>query len=97
MIKEVDYKELKRALDISVIDWNDSEIDPPSRPLIGQDRALEALEFGIGNKNGGFNIYVSGYPGSGKLKAVNHFLEEKAKTEPSPGDWCYVNNFKDSY
>ena len=97
MINEVSYKELKRSLDISVIDWNDSEIDPPSRPLIGQDRALKALEFGIGNKNGGFNIYVSGYPGSGKLKAVNHFLEEKAKTEPSPGDWCYVNNFKDSY
>ena len=67
------------------------------KPLIGQKRALKALEFGLGNKNGGFNIYVSGYPGSGKLKAVNHFLGEKAKLETSPGDWCYVNNFKDPY
>ena len=67
------------------------------RPLIGQERALKALEFGIGNKSGGFNIYVSGYPGSGKLKAVNHFLSEKATLETTPGDWCYVNNFKDSY
>ncbi|MDH3796562.1 MAG: AAA family ATPase, partial [Flavobacteriaceae bacterium] len=97
MIKEVDYKKLKRSFDISTIDLNKSVIDSPTRPLIGQDRALEALEFGIGNKGGGFNIYVSGYPGSGKLKAVNHFLEEKAKVEEAPGDWCYVNNFKDPY
>lgn len=97
MVREVNYKKLKRTPDVSTFQRKLSEIDLVTRPLIGQDRALEALEFGIGNKSGGFNIYVSGYPGSGKLKAVNHFLEEKAKTEPSPGDWCYVNNFKDSY
>ena len=97
MVQEINYKKLKRTPDIATFDRKLTEINVETRPLIGQDRALEALEFGIGNKSGGFNIYVSGYPGSGKLKAVNHFLEEKAKTEPSPGDWCYVNNFKDSY
>lgn len=67
------------------------------RFFVGQERAKEAFEFGIGNKGQGFNIYVSGYPGSGKLTAIKHFLEEKARSEKPPGDWCYVNNFKDSY
>lgn len=94
---EVKPEALRRVLDPSTINWKKLKQKRTSRPLIGQERALKALEFGIGNKSGGFNIYVSGYPGSGKLKAVNHYLEEKAQFETSPGDWCYVNNFKDSY
>ena len=97
MVRELKPNQLRRMVATSVVNWKQLKKEYPLKPLIGQERALKALEFGIGNKSGGFNIYVSGYPGSGKLKAVNHFLEEKAKIEPSPGDWCYVNNFKDSY
>ncbi len=67
------------------------------RFFVGQQRAKEAFNFGIKNKGQGFNIYVSGYPGSGKLTAIKHFLLEKAKTEEPPGDYCYVNNFADPY
>jgi len=97
MVQELRPNQLRRVVAITTVKWNQIKNEQPSKPLIGQKRALKALEFGIGNRSRGFNIYVSGYPGSGKLKAVNHFLEEKAKLEPSPGDWCYVNNFKDSY
>lgn len=97
MVRELKPNQLRRTVATSALKWNQLKKEPPTKPLIGQERALKALEFGIGNKSRGFNIYVSGYPGSGKLKAVNHFLEEKAKLEPSPGDWCYVNNFRDSY
>ncbi|NNK17680.1 MAG: AAA family ATPase, partial [Maribacter sp.] len=97
MVRELKPNQLRRVVATTSVNWNQLKKEYPLKPLIGQERALKALEFGIGNKSRGFNIYVSGYPGSGKLKAVNHFLEEKAKLEPSPGDWCYVNNFKDSY
>ena len=97
MALKLKAQELRRTLDPTRINWKQLKEKRPSRPLIGQERALKALEFGIGNKSGGFNIYVSGYPGSGKLKAVNHFLEERAKLEAPPEDWCYVNNFSDSY
>ena len=97
MVQELKPNQLRRVVATTSVNWNQLQKEYPLKPLIGQERALKALEFGIGNKSGGFNIYVSGYPGSGKLKAVNHFLEEKAKFESSPGDWCYVNNFKDSY
>jgi lon-related putative ATP-dependent protease len=94
---ELSHKELKREVTLTPENWKVIEEESLDKPLIGQDRALAALEFGIGNKLKGFNIYVSGYPGSGKLKAINHFLEEKARTEPPPGDWCYVYNFRDPY
>lgn len=97
MLPALDFKKLRRQVNISTKSWDLIKGKHPLKTLIGQDRALQALEFGISNKNSGFNIYVSGYPGSGKRVAINHFLEEKAKNEISPGDWCYVNNFRDSY
>lgn len=94
---KLNHKKLRRKIAISQEKW--SQIRKPSRRkfFIGQQRALEAFEFGIGNKGTGFNIYVSGYPGSGKLTALKNFLEERAKFEEAPGDLCYVNNFKDPY
>ncbi|MDN3644574.1 ATP-binding protein [Lutimonas halocynthiae] len=97
MLRALDYKKLRRKVNISSKGWNIIKEKHPLKTLIGQDRALQALEFGIGNKSRGFNIYVSGYPGSGKRAAINHFLAEKAKSEICPGDWCYVNNFKEAY
>lgn len=97
MIHQLKPQDLRKGIDIKKIDWKQIREKESSKLLIGQERALKSLEFGIGNKRGGFNIFVSGYPGSGKLKAVNHFLEEKAKLEVTPDDWCYVNNFQDSF
>lgn len=65
--------------------------------IIGQERAVKALKFGIGIRDSGFNIYVSGAPGTGKLTAVKSYVEQKAKYEVAPNDWCYVYNFKDPY
>ena len=69
----------------------------PLKAIIGQDRAVKALRFGLGNRAPGFNIYLSGVPGEGKIDAVLHFLEDLARREPPPQDWCYVNNFEDPY
>jgi len=65
--------------------------------IIGQDRAIKALQLGLGMKVEGFNIYVAGDAGTGKLTAVTSFVGSQAKSEPSPFDWCYVNNFRDIY
>ncbi|WP_297690994.1 Lon protease family protein [uncultured Eudoraea sp.] len=97
MIHQLKPQDLRKGIVTKKIDWKQIREKEPPKLLIGQERALRSLEFGIGNKRGGFNIFVSGYPGSGKLKAVNHFLEEKAKLEVTPDDWCYVNNFQNSF
>jgi lon-related putative ATP-dependent protease len=62
--------------------------------IIGQDRALEAIRFGIGVQHQGYNLYVLGPNGTGKHTAVHQFLQEKAASEPLPADWCYVYNFE---
>ncbi len=64
--------------------------------IIGQDRAVHALRFGLGIKSKGFNIYVAGLPGTGKTTAVKQFLEEVARPMPTPPDWCYVHDFENS-
>jgi predicted ATP-dependent protease len=75
---------------------NTSEL-APLQDIIGQERAVRALKFGLGIKDKGFNVYVAGYPGTGRTTAVQRFLEKAAKTQPTPPDWCYVNNFSDEY
>ena len=63
--------------------------------FLGQDRALDAVRFGIRIRQLGYNLYVLGPPGVGKRTIVRSFLEQKSATEPTPPDWCYVNNFTD--
>lgn len=61
--------------------------------FVGQDRALKAIEFGAGIQREGFNLFLLGPAGTGKFSAVRAFLQKKAAAEPTPEDWCYVNNF----
>src|SRR5512146_2502064 len=61
--------------------------------IIGQMRAMDAIRFGTGIHHDGYNLFVLGPSGIGKNSVVRQFLEEKAKGEHKPDDWCYVNNF----
>ncbi len=65
--------------------------------IVGQDRALQALEFGLNIKSEGFNIYAAGMPGTGKETAVKNYIDQIASDTPTPSDLCYVNNFKNAY
>ena len=63
--------------------------------VMGQERAVEALRFGIGMRRAGYNIYALGPEGIGKHTVARRFLEEQAREAPLPLDWCYVSNFKE--
>lgn len=67
----------------------------PLEGTIAQDRAVEALEFGLRMESAGFNIYVSGPVGTGKSSLVRHMVRRMALSKPAPPDWCYINNFQD--
>ncbi len=72
-----------------------SEIAPLDEP-IGQERAVEALEFGLSMESPGFNIYAAGPIGTGKWSIVRRMVAKKAKCGACPPDWCYVNDFQDA-
>jgi predicted ATP-dependent protease len=69
-----------------------SELEPISG-LIGQDRALRAIEFGARMKAHDYNIFVLGPPASGKRTAVKAFLETLSAQATAPPDWVYLNDF----
>lgn len=69
----------------------------PLEGIVGQERALQSLQFGLAIRDPGFNIYVAGESGTGRRTAINEYLEQVARGKPVPPDWCYVHNFKDSY
>lgn len=61
---------------------------------LGQDRAVEALRFGVRMRHDGYNIFVLGPPGTGRHSLVSRVLEHEAAKIPAPSDWAYVNNFE---
>ncbi len=62
--------------------------------VLGQDRALAAIDLSAGMRHSGYNLFVMGPPGSGRHSVVRKLLAEKAATEIAPPDWVYVHNFK---
>ncbi len=68
----------------------------PLETIVGQERAVRALNLGLRIKDKGFNIFISGIQGTGRKSAIHDFSTALAVKQPVPPDWCYVNNFVDS-
>ncbi len=95
MIKKVPVEKLYYHCKPSDFPFETTEEIPPLQETIGQARALRALDFGLEIESHGFNIYILGESGTGKMTTIKTILEEKAKDEPVPDDLCYVYNFRD--
>ena len=61
--------------------------------VIGQQRAIAAIEMGIEVNKSGFNLFALGPAGIGKQSTIMQYLARRAESQPTPDDWCYVNNF----
>ena len=86
---------LTPSVDPTQLGFEDTSELEPLTDIIGQERAVEALEFGLSMKSPGFNLYVSGPVGTGKATLVRQMVKRLAQAAPAPSDWCYVNNFQD--
>ncbi|HXI02991.1 MAG TPA: ATP-binding protein [Candidatus Saccharimonadales bacterium] len=94
---ELRAEDLRREFDPASYGTETTECLAPLEGIIGQKRAVQALKFGLGIQENGYNIYVAGPPGIGKMTAVKAYLESHAGEKETPPDWCYVNNFDDPY
>lgn len=97
MIRKLTYSDLRKTCDPASMDGHSSDHFSSDGTIIGQDRAVRAMHFGLDIPEQGFNIFVAGPPGSGRTTAVEQFLAEIARTKPTPPDWCYLENFEDNY
>ncbi len=96
MIPELRVEQINRRVDPQALPCQNSSELETSKIIIGQERATRSLQFGLGIRATGFNIYVSGEPGTGRTTAVRQFLQEVALDKPIPPDWCYVRDFKNA-
>ncbi|MCM8770158.1 MAG: AAA family ATPase, partial [Candidatus Omnitrophica bacterium] len=70
-----------------------TEIIQPAEGMIGQERADRAIRFGLEIRDYGYNIFVAGPAGTGKMSSVEAAVRKLAETLPTPCDFCYVYNF----
>ena len=82
---------LKLTIDLSGFEYPQAPKSHPS--ILGQRRAQAALEFGIAMQNPGYNIYVMGEPGTGRLSMITNHLDILAHKQPTPPSYAYVDNF----
>ena len=88
-------EQLRWVCDSGQLDFDTTaEVQPLEGP-IGQDRAMSAVEFGVNIPSEGYNVFVLGPPGTGRSTMTRQALEQIARGEPQPSDWCYVYNFED--
>ena len=95
MVQKLDYTQARRKCPPGFIACESTMDLEPLIEIIGQERAVQALRFGLDIKEEGFNVYVAGMPGTGKKTAIMTYLEQLAKDMPVPSDWCYVWNFEE--
>lgn len=90
-------KELRARCDAAQFQFKSTAELEPLDSVIGQERAVSAIQFGLGMKGHGYNIFVTGQEGTGKQTIVRDLVNQFAASQPPPSDWCMVNNFQDEF
>ncbi len=89
----VDPSQLYKPCDLSQFQFDSTEELEDIDMTVGQERAIDAIKFGIRIHQNGYNIFAMAPAGTGKLTSVTQLAEHEACRQAVPSDWCYVNNF----
>jgi len=94
--RELTAEQLSSPCDPAIFEFETTESLPGEIVIIGQERAVDAIDFGVSIASFGFNVYALGYTGTGRTTTLRTFLNRIAADQPVPPDWIYVNNFGDA-
>lgn len=75
MAHALSIDQLNKEIDLSSYDFETTKELEPSQKIIGQERAVNSLEFGLDVDGIGYNLYVAGPPGIGKMSAVVPYVK----------------------
>ena len=92
---EIKPEKLRKICDYSNFPFDSTADIPPLEGIIGQERGVKALEFGLKVNKHGYNIFIAGVPGTGRSSYTSSLVNNIAKTGEKPLDWCYLYNFDD--
>jgi predicted ATP-dependent protease len=91
---EVPIEKLRWRCDPSSLPFETTDDLTPLEGMLGQERAQKALTLGVEIAKSGYNIYVCGAAGTGRLTAVQQILEVRRKEGLPAPDLCYVSRFQ---
>lgn len=94
---ELSIEDLHCDCDPKLFEFKSTAHVKPLDTVIGQERAVRAIEFGLDMHSHGYNIFVTGVEGTGKSSIVRELVGRHAGRLPVPAGWCLVNNFKDTF
>ena len=94
---EVKTSDLRLTCDPKIFKFKNTSEVKPLDTVIGQERAVQAIDFGLNMQDPGYNIFVTGLASTGKSTIVRDLVSKHAKSLPTPLDLCLVNNFKDEF
>ena len=91
---EIPVKKLRWRLSPTSLPFKTTDELKPLKAIIGQDRGVEAFRFGMGMEKQGYNVFVTGMAGTGRMATVKKLIKEISKNDRIPDDLCYVNNYE---
>ncbi|WP_150299542.1 Lon protease family protein [Pseudomonas profundi] len=86
-------EQLTVPIDLDSLGFVTTDDLEPFRGILGQERAVEALQFGVAMHRPGYNVFVMGEPGTGRFSYVMRYVQAEAKRQVAPNDCIFVNNF----
>ena len=92
-VKPLTPDRLTLAVDAKGLGFGNTDELEPFDEVIGQERAIEAMRFGVEIRAPGYNLFLLGREGTGKQSAILSLLQDKAAGEATPADWVYVSDF----
>ncbi len=93
MVNELGKERLAWTCPPEWIPWESSAEVEPASGIVGQDRAVEAIALGLSMRGVGYNVFVTGLSGTGRLTTIKRFLDERTRGHEVPDDVCFVYNF----
>ncbi len=91
---ELNYKDLNFQIDYKPKGVKSSDDLCPCSGVIGQSRAIESMKTGLNVDSSGYNVFIAGSAGTGRVEAVKSLIKKHASDKPELQDICYVNNFQ---
>ena len=92
-IQPLSAAQVRLICDQSTFSFTTTADLPPTNGVIGQPRGVRSLAFGLRMQGEGYNIFVMGPTGSGRMTALEQLLPQYTSQQPAPLDWLYLYNF----
>ncbi len=91
---ELKPEEVRNICSLEILPFQSTKEVQSLTEIVGQERAVHSMEYGLRIDKEGYNIFMVGPSGTGKATYAQSVTRKIARTEPVPNDWCYVFNFE---